>query len=762
MELTSLQKEKVDDLLSLYHPQTPTKIDFKAPTGSGKTLMATAFISGLIAKNPTENFVFVIATPSSSDLPFSFEQKILHYKQDLSFSDFDVEYVKSPSEIGKNKLKTDATIKLMPEINKVFIFGKSSFGKDRILTTRHIIDDFVNIIKDKGYKLIYIRDEAHIGGDLNKDKDENFEFLMQNNADMVIKMTATPSYNDNSIHKVVLTEEDLNNPIKNEGKYLLKTHAVTLLKGSMNDEDMLKDAISKFKIIKNEYRELEKDGVYIRPAMLIQVDNDSNKDLDKSQKFQDTLNLIEKKLKEAGLSYARYFGENDKFSNTIYKEKFNLYELSKNESDFDVIIFKIGPATGWDIPRACLLLQLRNVCSEGLNIQTIGRIKRNSYKNLEKNEITDKYYIYSNAPQDNNFVILNARVKDKFSQEEFMSIEITNVKDCSKKVSKQGLQNDINKYLQTNKDKIFQLSKTIFTLKNNQLIYKDTHISIAGGEYYSEISNIFQFTKLYLRLKESNSYIFEKCEIFLSDFWKANFYDKFLYKTFPYTKEMFYITLIQKCRNDLLNIINKNKQYKPKYKIVSSPYTPQIYTEFYTNIPHEEKTRIHSYLFETKLGNKDNSQPIGQNDSSPEVVVFNKISNIDYDEECISVWCKNFTTSNVNGAYLDKFNNLRHSYFDFIIKFKNKALLYIEVKGEKDINSEKTEVLKGAYKEYFNKQNITIFDKPVVISIFKVNTSNGDISQTSFYDETLFQKDLNTLSVDELIKEISSLKNNVI
>ena len=56
------------------------------------------------------------------------------------------------------------------------------------------------------------------------------------------------------------------------------------------------------------------------------------------------------------------------------------------------------------------------------------------------------------------------------------------------------------------------------------------------------------------------------------------------------------------------------------------------------------------------------------------------------------------------------------------------------------------------------KSNITIFDKPVVISIFKVNTTNGNISHDSFYDGNYFDKDLNMLSVEELIEEISKLK----
>ncbi len=757
MELTSLQKSIVDQLVALYNPTKKVKVDFKAPTGSGKTLMASAFISEIMAQNISEKFVFVIATPSSSELPFSFEQKILQYKKDLPFSDFLVEYIKSPSETGQNMLKTDGTIRIIPEENKVYIFGKSSFGKDRILTTRHIIDDFVDILKTKGYKLIYIRDEAHIGGNIVND--ENFESLMQSNADMVVKMTATPDYKDTTINKVVLTEEDLTNPTKNDGKYLLKTNAVTLLKDSMTDVDMLKDAIENFKKIREEYKKLEDCGVYIRPAMLIQVKNDSQTNTEESIAFNESLKKIKKELTNNGISWAQYFGNSDKDSDRIYKDNFSLSDITENSSDIDAIIFKVGPATGWDIPRACMLLQLRKVCSEGLNIQTIGRIKRNCYTNLEKNEITDKYYIYSNAPQDRNLSIFNAKVKDKFLDEEFMSIEITNVKECSKKVSEQGLKNDLLKYLTDNKNKIIQTIKNYFVKDSSGLFYKDVHSTAVGGEYITKITNVFQFIKKYQKSRLNNKDFFEKCEKILYGFWKDNLVNVDIYG-YKCIKEFFYLTIVEHFKNDIVNLINKNKQYKPKYQVVSGAYTPQAYTEIYTNVLHEERTRISSYLFDTKFNGRDNFQPIGENKNSPEVYVFNKISDIDYDKECIKVWGKNFTTSNINSAYIDKYNNLKHSYFDFIIKFNNNALLYIEVKGEKDINPEKTEMLKGAYKEYFDKQHTTMFDKPVIISIFKVNTTNGNISHNSFYDENVFGEDLNNLTIDELFEVISNIKKS--
>lgn len=755
MELTNLQKSIVDQLVALYNPTQKTKVDFKAPTGSGKTLMASAFISEIMAQNSEDKFVFVIATPSSSELPFSFEQKILQYKQDMVFADFSVEYIKSPSETNKNDAKTDGTIRIIPEKNKVYIFGKSSFGKDRILTTRHIINDFVDMIKNNGYRLIYIRDEAHIGGNIVND--ENFESLMQSNADMVVKMTATPDYRDTTINKVVLTEEDLNNPTKNDGKYLLKTQAITLLKDSMTDDDMLNDAIENFKAIKEEYKQLEQNGIYIRPAMLIQVKNDSKTNTEESIAFNESLQKIKKELTQNGLSWVQYFGSNDKDSDRVYKDKFTLNDITDNLSDIDAIIFKVGPATGWDIPRACMLLQLRKVCSEGLNVQTIGRIKRNCYPRLEKNDITDKYYIYSNAPQDRNLSVFNAKVKEKFANEEFMAIEITNVKECSKKVSEQGLRTDLLKYLADNKNKIIQTIKNYFIKDSNGLFYKDVHSTAVGGEYITKITNVFQFIKKYQKSRLNNEDFFEKCEKILYGFWKDNLANVDMYG-YKCLKEIFYLIIVERFKNDIVNLINKNKQYKTKYKVVSGAYTPQAYTEIYTNALHEERTRISSYLFDTKFNGRENYQPIGENKYSPEVYVFNKISDIDYDKECIKVWGKNFTTSNVNSAYIDKYNNLKHSYFDFIVKFNNNALLYIEVKGEKDINPEKTEMLKGAYKEYFDKQHATMFDKPVVISIFKVNTANGNITHDSFYDENIIKEDLTNLTVEELFETISKIK----
>ena len=190
--LTRLQKEKVDEICYCFQNnqnyEGQVKVDFKAPTGSGKTLMASAVISKMINDNQGENFIFIIATISSSGLPEQFERKINEYKADLDYSDFEVEYIESPSA-SKSAKRSDSDAKIKLVRNKVYIFGKATFGKGRIYTEQNVIEDFINEAKQQGYNIVYIRDEAHIGckGD---GVDKNFEALMHDNADYIFCITA--------------------------------------------------------------------------------------------------------------------------------------------------------------------------------------------------------------------------------------------------------------------------------------------------------------------------------------------------------------------------------------------------------------------------------------------------------------------------------------------------------------------------------------------------------------------------------------------
>lgn len=740
MQPISLQINAVNDILNFYNPNEKVICEFKAPTGSGKTLMASYFISSMINNHFAEDFIFVIATPSSSSLPAFFEQKLNKYKVDLPFSKFDVEYIQSPSSAKSDK--TEAIQKILPQKNKVYIFGKSSFGKGRIFSEYKIIDDFVLAAIDKGYKLIYIRDEAHIGGERQENSEyaQNFENLMNSNASFVLKMTATPDFNNQRTKKVVLKESWLNNPIYNEGKFLLKTHPVSLLKRDTKDEDLLADAIENFKEIKKRYASL---NIGIRPAMLIQVDNDSSTDKIIAQKFKEGLINIKKELRAANLSWVQYFGNNDKESSQVDKD-FSLDDITNNNNEIDVIIFKIGPATGWDIPRACMLLQLRNVSSKTLNIQTIGRIKRNPYPNLERHPITDDYYVYSNAEEQNCDVKLYTyNVKQKFENETFLSIDIANQKELKKIAPTKLLSKKIEDLLINHEYSIFQDLNSSFEDKDGYKIYKKILTSSNGKHIYTTISNPFIFLRDYKRLISINKYIYNLIKTPVIEFAKKT----------NFQKEFVFTILFEKYRREILNAISESKIFTPIYKITEKKYDPQSYIEIFSETKDGERIRK-DYLFDINKNDtlNGNRQPL---DSDPEKVVFLKIQDFSDETEKIKLWAKNQTTSNIFGSYLDESNNVRKSYFDFILKFNNGFYLYIEVKSDPDINVEKTSLLKKAYADYFENNTQNLFSPKLAIAVFSVNTQ-GDIKFQVFYDKQKIEKNLNKISVFDLFQTLSN------
>ena len=727
MLLTSLQNQKIEEIVN--HFKNGNKnVAFKAPTGSGKTLMATGVIAKLINNNIDKKFIFIIATISSSDLPEQFERKINEYKGDLEFNNFEVEYIRSPSD---RKTPKDMQIQLIPEINKVYIFGKASFGKGRIITEQKVIDSFVLECKQQGYTICYIRDEAHIGIRERRDNLENFENLMRQYADFTLKMTATLDYTDTETKRVLLSENDLNNPEKNDNKWLIKTSFERLYNNTFDDKSILGQAIKKFKEIKEDYDKLSYN---IKPAMLIQVDNEP-KDNDAKQKFYDTLKMIKTELSAANLSWIQYFGNSDKDASNADNYNFTLEKVTRNNDTTDCIIFKIGPATGWDIPRACMLLQLRNVCSSNLNIQTVGRIKRNPYPGLELNEITTKYYLYSNQPNEQNddFSVYEYNVKENFLTEEFASIEIKKDKEL------------FNDGILKDKVKIFLENK-----------YNDISVRInetfVDNTYKEEQKRIVIHSPILLlkalKIMESD----------LNEYQKKVFRE--IEKQYKNTKlkdikyHTLKIILLKFFKKEINDIVQNCIESNIKYQLIMRKLDKSVYQEIVSNETNNHSSINNNYLFNIKENGIDcNEQYL---DSHNEFVVFEIIKSfIDFGNKPIKVWTKNQTTGNIYGEYLDENKYFKRSFFDFILKYENDILLYIEVKGNNDIDDNKTNLLRKAYQDYFTKnEKSDLFQQKIVICLAKVDENL--ITPEVFCDESL-KPLLSEKPFNELLKELNNI-----
>ena len=180
MKLTSTQQNAVNELVNEFNLNDKNIVYFKAPTGSGKTFMIANVINDITKKYFGEKLLFVIATLSSAELPQQMKNNLEDYKYYLDFGTYlNIEKVDSPSN-SKTNNKSDATHSIIAEKNKVLIFGTSSFGKNKILTEEGVFDAFIDQIKNEGYKLVYIRDEAHYGGETNTAKSKYLDLYNDN------------------------------------------------------------------------------------------------------------------------------------------------------------------------------------------------------------------------------------------------------------------------------------------------------------------------------------------------------------------------------------------------------------------------------------------------------------------------------------------------------------------------------------------------------------------------------------------------------
>ncbi|WP_415270434.1 hypothetical protein [Helicobacter suis] len=84
--------------------------------------MASQFISKLIANFIEIQFIFIIATLSSAELPEAFERKIKDYRDQgiLETTNFEVEYYTSPSS-SKNNKQCEYVPPIRCEKNKVYL-----------------------------------------------------------------------------------------------------------------------------------------------------------------------------------------------------------------------------------------------------------------------------------------------------------------------------------------------------------------------------------------------------------------------------------------------------------------------------------------------------------------------------------------------------------------------------------------------------------------------------------------------------------------
>lgn len=376
---------------------------FRAPTGSGKTIIMAEFLRKLVTESITNlDYSFIWAAPRQ--LHTQSKDKLENYfyeTKTLKCSYFE--------ELDDKSI----------DVNEILFLNWESINKkDNIYIRENEIDVNLSSVlkntKDQDRQIILIIDESHYSTDT--EKTTGLRDMI--NPKLTIEVSATPIFSgdelvpidrdsviqDEMIKKYVVINQEFKNDIiaKTKNELSFTTSEET------TKEFIISESLSKREELAKGFSSV---GSNVNPLMLIQLpDRSAANDTLK----EEIINILKNKHDITV--------DNGKLAIWLSEEKENRDTISKNDDKAEVMIFKQAIAIGWDCPRAQILLTLRDMQSPIFTIQTVGRILRMPELKHYPIESLNVGYIYTDMPAftikgDESFgyiVAQNAKRKNKY------------------------------------------------------------------------------------------------------------------------------------------------------------------------------------------------------------------------------------------------------------------------------------------------------------------------------------------------------------
>ena len=382
MQLKIYQEDAIEELLEktkkLLTYSGEKKLVFKAPTGSGKTIVMAEFLKRLVDDREMKKSLSFIWT-APRQLHTQSREKLEKYFEE--------------SRVLKCSFFEDLQDRKIDE-NEILFFNWESINKKNKNTIvkeneqEFYLSKVLERTIEEGRKIILIIDEAHhhatseISQRLIRDIEPKLTIEISatpviTNPDAMVNVPLEEVKAEGMVKKAVVLNEKFINLLK-EGK--IKTEL------SSGSEELVIDAsLKKRKELLNVF---QKEKVNINPLVLIQLP-------DRIGQLEDTMkNRVIRILKD------RYSisTENGKLAIWLSGEHINKVDVEKNGSEIEVLIFKQAIALGWDCPRAQILTLFREWHSPIFSIQTVGRIMRmpEPDKGHYENDILNHGYVYTN------------------------------------------------------------------------------------------------------------------------------------------------------------------------------------------------------------------------------------------------------------------------------------------------------------------------------------------------------------------------------
>lgn len=476
-EVIELQNNAVNNLISII--DIKNEITFKAPTGSGKTYMMADFMNRVLSND--SEVIFIVSSLSKGNLAEQNYEKFLSYSENGRFINIRPFLINSEIS-GEEAL-------FIPTDYNVYILPRDLYKKGGRLM-QGCMEQFLNTMTMNSYfggkekKIYLIKDECHIATN-NLDTISNSFFTK------ILNFSATPNLRRGQTPDVEITD------VEAVDAKLIKRVEFG------NDEDTVEDAINKFEDIKEEYR----NKLGVNPCLIIQISN-------KDKALEELNNNIFPILNKAEHQDLKWMLIVDKDSecdtNDIFKakkmpvKKWKDYAKS-NTATIDIIIFKMVISEGWDIPRACMLYQVRDTQSEQLDEQVIGRVRRNprllDFEKLDEDsqKLALTSWIWGNKPKDGKKV-RSVKLYDEPSDIiNNVKIKTTKIKSLSEKQNFK-IEEFVLSTNSNSTDSIFNLFK--------KLNKTDNEIQKLCYEYADSIDKWYAFNERIDKIvKESDNFV---------------------------------------------------------------------------------------------------------------------------------------------------------------------------------------------------------------------------------------------------------------
>jgi len=428
MILKDFQKTAVDTLcrefLTLWNTNNyQLPLVFKAPTGSGKTIMMAEFLRTIDSNyHFNDDKAYIWISFGGDDSYLQSKDKLYKY-----FNDGTDMGLKDYNDLSQKRLSKNNIF----FINWAKIKGTEKEGKllrkdsEITLGNHGIFDEYIQNTK-KERELILIIDEAHSETDTLL-ADEIINLI---DPRIIIKVTATPknlpNISDVTNHRAgfveVIESDVIDSGLIKDNIIIQTEEEINSLANSELSEDelMIELAIQRRDELKKHYEDLELD---INPLVLIQLPSDMN---DKEQVVSNKKVVVLNYLKNKGV-------HDDEIAIWLSgaNNKVNLKNIELNNNEVNFMLFKVAPATGWDCPRAQILVMFREIKTPTFHTQIIGRVKRMPEAKHYDNSILNKAYIYTNYNKshikdikeklDNKIPIHISKLKDDIQQIELKS-----------------------------------------------------------------------------------------------------------------------------------------------------------------------------------------------------------------------------------------------------------------------------------------------------------------------------------------------------